>query len=560
MRRHLLVGLFALAAAIANVSGAKAQTGDTILILDASGSMWGQVEGQTKISAARKAVDSILSKWKSSDRLGLMTYGHRTRGDCRDIELLVPVSAFDPDKIRSAVKALNPKGKTPMADSLRAAAQALRATENKATVILVSDGIETCAPDPCAAAAELKKAGINFTAHVIGFDVSDPVAKGQLQCIARVTGGVYLDASNASGLENALGKAVEATQGAKVETQAPPPPAKSEPDPLADKNFRGIARLAAGADPISDTKADVTWTFLKSNNGKRGDFVSTAYNSPAAEVVEPGDYIVVVKYGQVEREFPFKVEKGKISTLDVSLDAGFVTSDGSIEGAGKADNVTWEVHQANGEIVTTVYDALPRFVLPAGNYTLTLTKGVAKTKKEFSIAAGDSINVSMVLDAGKLAVSAVYAPNGPQVQQGISVEVRQPAKNDLEKPVWIATLYDPLSQFDLPAGRYEVVVGVGFAKRVFPAEVKSGDTTRLNLNLDAGVLGTKVPEGSTIEIFSAERDINNQRNWIGTYYEADHSVALNAGNYVVIVTTKSDRKSEHAISVSPGKRVEVSVQ
>jgi hypothetical protein len=104
------------------------------------------------------------------------------------------------------------------------------------------------------------------------------------------------------------------------------------------------------------------------------------------------------------------------------------------------------------------------------------------------------------------------------------------------------------------------VVSVGYAKRIFPAEVKSGNTTRLNLNLDAGVLGTNVPEGSTIEIFSAERDINNQRAWIGTYYEAEHSVALNAGNYVVIVTTKSDKKSEHAISVTPGKRVEVSVK
>lgn len=560
MCRHWLVGLFALAAAFTSSSGAKAQTGDTLLILDASGSMWGQVEGQTKISAARKAVDSILSKWKATDRLGLMTYGHRTKGDCRDIELVVPVSTFDPEKIRSAVKALNPKGKTPMADSLRAAAQALRATENKATVILVSDGIETCAPDPCAAAAELKKSGINFTAHVIGFDVTDPVAKGQLQCIARVTGGVYLDAGNASGLENALGKAVEATQGAKVQTQAPPASPKAEPDPLADKNFRGIARLAAGADPINETNADVVWTFFASDNGKRGGYVATAYHSPAAEVIEPGDYIVVVKYGQVEREFPFKVEKGKISALDVSLDAGFVTSEGSIEGAGKVDGVAWEVHTDKGEYVATNYEAVPRFVLAAGSYVLTLTKGAAKTTKEFSIAAGDSINVAMVLDAGKLAVSAVYSPNGTKVEQGIAVEVRQPAKSDVDNPVWIATLYDPVSQFDLPAGRYEVVVSVGYAKRVFPAEVKSGDTTRLNFNLDAGVLGTKVPEGSAIEIFSAERDINNQRSWIGTYYEADHNVALNAGNYVVIVTTKSGKKSEHAISVVPGKRVAISVQ
>ncbi len=81
--------------------------GDAILILDASGSMWGQVDGQTKISAARRAVDSILSKWKSTDRLGLMAYGHRTKGDCKDIELVVPVGAFDASDIRQQLFAVS---------------------------------------------------------------------------------------------------------------------------------------------------------------------------------------------------------------------------------------------------------------------------------------------------------------------------------------------------------------------------------------------------------------------------------------------------------------------
>jgi Ca-activated chloride channel family protein len=554
MRRFLLP----LLVAVFGFSGsAFAQTGDAILILDASGSMWGQVDGQTKISAARKAVDSILSKWKPSDRLGLMAYGHRTKGECKDIELMVPVGAFDADKIRSAVRGLSPKGKTPMADSLRAAAQALRSTENKATVILVSDGIETCSPDPCAVAAELKKSGVNFTAHVIGFDVTDPMAKNQLQCIARATGGVYLDASNASGLENALGKAVEATQGTKVQSEAP---AKPEPNPLVDKNFRGIARLVAGADPISDTRSDVSWAFHKSNGGQKGDYIGNVYGAPAADTVEPGDYIVTVKYGYVEREFPFRVEKNKVSTLDVALDAGYVTSEGAVEGAGKIDGVTWEVHRANGEYVATDYEAVPKFVLPAGNYKLTLTKGASKNDKDFTLAAGDSINVSMTLNVGKLAVSAVYAQGGPKVEQGISVEVRRPAKNDTERPDWVATVYDPISQFDLPAGRYEVVVGVGYAKRIFPVDVKSGDTTRVNFNIEAGVLGTKAPADSTIEVFSAERDINNRREWIGTHYDVDKSYALNAGNYVVIITTKAGKKSEHEITVVPGKRVDITAK
>lgn len=554
MRRLVLSVLVAVFGFIGQVA---AQTGDAILILDASGSMWGQVDGQTKISAARKAVDSILSKWRNTDRLGLMAYGHRTKGDCKDIELVVPVGDFDASKIRSAVRGLNPKGKTPMADSLRAAAGALRSSENRATVILVSDGIETCSPDPCAVAAELKKAGVNFTAHVIGFDVTDPAAKSQLQCIARATGGVYLDASNASGLENALNRAVQAAQGQKVQTQAPAKP-QAEPDPLKGKNFRGVARLVAGADPISDSKVGVNWAFHKSNNGEKGEYVNTVHGSPAAEAIEPGDYVVVVSYGYVERQFPLKVEKRKIAQLDVALDAGYVTSDGSVEGAGKVDGVVWEVHKSDGDYVATDYEAVPKFILPAGDYVLTLTKGAAKTKREFSVAAGDSINVSMTIDVGKLAVSAVYAANGPKVQDGIVIEINRPAKSDIEKPEWVTTDYKEISQFDLPAGRYEIVVSVGYARRVFNADVKSGETTRVNYNVEAGVAHITAPDGATIEIYEAERDINGQRKWIGTHYDGDKSVALNEGKYLVVHVTKSDKRIEREITITAGKRSEVS--
>ncbi len=557
MRSLALSFLFAASALIGANAPASAQTGDAILILDASGSMWGQVDGQTKISAARKAVDSILSKWKTGDRLGLMAYGHRTKGDCKDIELVVPVAAFDADKIRSAVRGLNPKGKTPMADSLRAAAQALRSSENKATVILVSDGIETCSPDPCAVAAELKKAGVNFTAHVIGFDVADPAAKSQLQCIARATGGVYLDAQNAAGLENALGKAVEATQGAKVQSQAPAK-AEPEPDPLKGKNFRGIARLAVTADPIAGENA-LAWIFFKVRpDGNKGDLAASIYGTPGTGEVPPGEYIVEVNYRQVTRKFPLKVEKGKLAELDAVLDAGYVTSEGSIEGAGKADRVAWEVHDAKGKYVATEYAPLPKFVLPAGDYVLTLTKGASKTQKAFSIAAGDSINVSMTLDVGKLAVSAVYAADGPKLEQGIAVEIFRPAKGDSEKSQWVATNYDPVSQFEVPAGRYDVVVSVGYAKRMFTAEVKSGDTTMVNFNIEAGVAAITAPEGSTIEIYEAERDINNRRKWIGTHYEAEKAVALNAGKYVVVCIAKGDKRTEREIAVAAGKRIDVS--
>ncbi|MDO8877426.1 MAG: VWA domain-containing protein [Pseudolabrys sp.] len=552
--RLLLVLLLAVAAF--NVR-AHAQSTDTILILDASGSMWGQVDGQTKISAARAAVDTILGKWKPSDRIGLIAYGHRSKGDCKDIELLAPVSTFDPAGIKSAVKALNPKGKTPIADALRMAANTLKSTENKATVVLVSDGIETCVVDPCAVAADLKKAGVGFTAHVVGFDVADPVARGQLQCIARATGGVYLDARNASGLESALGRAVEAAQGAKVQTEAP---AKAEPDPFKGKNIRGAVRLAPGLDPVTDPA--LGWTVFKPNpDGSKGEFVVRFDGSPFANRIDPGDYVMEVEYGQVSKLFSLKVERGKPAVLDVVLDAGYVTSDGSIAGSGaKAEDSTWDMLDSKGEWMATEYRRVPRFILPAGDYTLRLTRGNTKSEKPFSITAGDSINVSLILDAGKLLVSGRYSEAGPKIDNGLSVDVRYLPKTPDEKGEWVATTYDALSKFDLPTGSYDVVVSVGAASRTIRAEVKSGADTRLDVNIDAGVLGLKTGDGKAIEIFKAERDINNERKHIHTGYEPDLNLALNAGSYVVIVEYGPDKKVEKPFTITAGKRATVEVQ
>ncbi|MES2906834.1 MAG: VWA domain-containing protein, partial [Pseudomonadota bacterium] len=538
--RKFFSALFLLGLITVLPSPAKAEGGNTMLILDASGSMWGLVDGQSKISAARSAVDSILSKWHDGDNLGLMAYGHRSKGDCKDIETLIPVGAFDAAKIKSSVAALSPKGKTPIAASLRAAAEALKATENKATVLLVSDGIETCAPDPCAVAAELKKAGIDFKAHVIGFDVTDPAAKTQLQCIAKATGGVYLDARNADSLQNALGKAVEAAQGKAVKSEAPSKPPE---DIYKGKNIRGIARLAEGMDPISDNRNEITWSFYKKGSeDEKGDYLTTFYNSPFADSYEPGEYIVEIAYGLVKRLVPVRIETGKRAELDVILDAGYVTSEGTVEGGGKAENVTWEIRDGSGDVFTTVYDAVPHFVVPAGSYTLELSKGAAKAKKDFTIAAGDSTNVAVTLDVGKLLVDATYGPEGPKVDKGIAVEVRTPSKQEGEQGDSVTTVYDPLAKFDLPAGKYDVIVSVGAAKKTVSTEIKSGTPTKLTVNMDAGVAGIKAPGATFIEIFGGERDINNERKSVWTGYETDISLAIGAGEYAIVATFADDKK------------------
>ena len=62
----------------------EAKSEDAILILDASGSMWGQIDGINKIVIAKDVVESLVRSLPDEQRLGLVAYGHRRKGDCSD--------------------------------------------------------------------------------------------------------------------------------------------------------------------------------------------------------------------------------------------------------------------------------------------------------------------------------------------------------------------------------------------------------------------------------------------------------------------------------------------
>lgn len=191
-----------------------------MLVLDASGSMWGQIDGVAKIVIARQVVSGLLDDIPASQSLGLTVYGHRVEGNCADIETLVAPAVGSNEAIRQAVNALKPKGRTPLSDAILIAADVLNFTEAPATVILVTDGVENCDRDPCALAQSLEKAGVDFTAHVIGFDVSE-IETPELQCLADTTGGKFLTAESADELSAALGSVAQAP------VNAPP-----EPEPM----------------------------------------------------------------------------------------------------------------------------------------------------------------------------------------------------------------------------------------------------------------------------------------------------------------------------------------
>ncbi|MGE0825714.1 MAG: VWA domain-containing protein [Candidatus Binatia bacterium] len=194
-----------------------------LFVLDGSGSMWGKVGGKPKIEVARSVMGNLVNSLPENVSVGLGTYGRNRKDDCEDIEVLAPVGS-DRTAIIKAVNDLNPKGSTPLTGAIRLAAAQLRETEGNASVVIVSDGKETCEGDPCAAVREAMLQGVQLQFHVIGFDVAPDEAE-QLRCVAAAGKGKYFAAANAEELGTALAQVKEEVVAPTPKEPPPPPPA-----------------------------------------------------------------------------------------------------------------------------------------------------------------------------------------------------------------------------------------------------------------------------------------------------------------------------------------------
>ncbi|SDI30457.1 vWA domain-containing protein [Nonomuraea jiangxiensis] len=186
-----------------------------MLVLDASGSMTAAAPGGgDKMRAAKRAVGLLARQAPQGARLGLTVYGTGTGGSaaekargCQDVRVVEEIGA-DPQAIARAAQRVRPSGYTPIGRSLRVAAEALP-EEGPRSIVLISDGEDTCAPpEPCDVAKELARQGVDLRVHTVGFDV-DGKTKRQLTCVAQATGGTYSDAPDADDLGRALNRVTQ---------------------------------------------------------------------------------------------------------------------------------------------------------------------------------------------------------------------------------------------------------------------------------------------------------------------------------------------------------------
>ena len=523
-----------------------------VLVLDASGSMWGQIDGKSKMEIAKEVVGKIVAQWKPQDELGLVAYGHREKGSCTDIEVLREPGKLDAADYMRAVNALSPKGKTPMTAAVRMAAEALKYTEKKATVILVSDGLETCDPNPCAVAEELEKLGVELTVHTVGFGLDDKGAVAQLKCLAEKTGGTYTTANNAAELQKALTKTV-----------APTPAPAPAPKPAAVAfNFVGHVVMAEGVE-LPEKFNQPAWEFFEVSNGEKGAHVATEYNADLkTNLPHEGDFIARISDDAAFLEVPFKIEKGKATKLDVSLEAGLVKFTGLMDDATAMtdDGAAWQLFDAAGDNPATKYGASTMFLTNASTRKVALSLGTARVEQDVVFAAGKTVEQKMSLGAGVIEVSAVFSQGGQAVPEGAAIELHK-GEADLDgKHEHIATDYAAPSRFKAPAGKYQIVVTRDYATASAAVELKSGGMQKVEVNLNAGYLNVKAAGATSIVIFSGEKDLSGERRNLGTEYGEELNKAFNAGSYHVVVYGAGDAvMAEKDVEIKAGARAEVSV-
>ena len=556
---RLLVSVMLVLAGAGLVSAASAAD-RTIVVLDASGSMWGQIDGKPKLEIAREALRGVLSALPADREIGFMAYGHREKGSCEDIELIVPPAAGTAGAISAAADSMKFLGKTPLSAAVKKAAEELKYTEDKATVVLITDGLETCNADPCALGTELEQSGVDFTAHVVGFGLTADEGK-QVACLAENTGGKYIQAKDEAGLKEALAETVAAPPPAAEPAPAPEPEPAPTPAPEPAKvefNFEPSTVFAEGQEPIKDG-GNVYEVYSINPDGSKGERVTTEYANFRGSL-EPGDYIVRAFYDQASLEQKVTIKADAVAAPLFVLNAGTIiihprpSPDAPVEG-GAAVQLTL----ADGSTTTNYGDT--KIVVPAGDHLFKVKIGEGETSQTIAVKAGETVEKDIVVGVGHLVMNAFYTDGGEKVDAtGVAFQVVKAAKKIDGSRESLLTNYGPDSKADLPAGDYVVIAKMDQASAEKAVTITVGALSEVNVTLDAGVLAITAPGAYSIEVLAAKKNIQGERKSFGVDYGEARQTTLPVGDYAVVVTRGDPEvKTEAKASVHAGERSEVAV-
>lgn len=306
--KHILLFACSIALFISVKAQESKTTSPIIFIYDASGSMWGQLEGRTKMDIATEVLSKSVNSLPETQQIGLVAYGHRHKSDCEDVEFLVNSKNLNKSAVIQSLKGIKPLGKTPLAYSANLVINHLTEAQTKATIILVTDGIESCDGNICDVIKSAREKGIDFKLHIIGFGLKEE-DREQLVCAAKEGNGQYYDAANMEGLTDVLQQA----------TSTP----VDEPEPnisvYATKNGKSVDALVKAFESTSKKQMKVARTygdtgFLYLPPGKYYLEVSPLENTNVSGIIVPE--MVSLKGTKIHKTVSFDSGKLKVNTLN----------------------------------------------------------------------------------------------------------------------------------------------------------------------------------------------------------------------------------------------------
>ena len=324
MKTYLIILGFLLIVFHANAQSAEPLS-PILFIYDASGSMWGELDGKTKKEIAADVLSTTVNNLAVDQPIGLIAYGHREKGDCKDVEFIIDIANNEKTKVTTAIKGINPSGKTPLAYSASLAFSALKASQTKATIILITDGIESCDGNICDVVKEARADGIDFKMHIVGFGLKAGETE-QLECAAHAGNGQYYDATDASGLGDVVIAATSETVDVGPGNFSVYTIKNGEPVDGYVKAFKAGTKEEVD---VKRTYRDTAWLSLPQGSY---DFVVTALENTR---IEPITISNVKSYDDRLEHKTISFDGGRINLITLNNDEGWDCTSKVINQEGK---------------------------------------------------------------------------------------------------------------------------------------------------------------------------------------------------------------------------------
>ncbi len=559
---HLLI---AATMCLLSPQRAVADTAPPVLIIvDGSGSMWGKMEGDetAKFYGVRDLLRERLLAAPTQSRIGLGSFGQRRKGDCSDVEIITPIEAGGSESAIAALEQLNPKGKGPLTTAIREGAKAIGAGAS-GHIVLIHDNADNCSQDVCAAATDIAKTNPALKVHVLSLGLAKP-ERDRMQCLAATTKGLQFDATDQAGIAAALTGIF--TAAALDATAVVPAPAAVAP-PAAAKGPPGLrlsAALRDGSEPIA---AAMSWRITKVGAAPDSAPLVERKSREINETVDPGRYTVAVTYGLIQRTLDIDVSDDGPTVKRIPLDGGRldVTATASRQGDQlSAPVMTISTMSADGtgpaSVVWLGREATAELLVPAGKYAVEVTDGLARTVQTIDIAAGAAARADLVLNTGRLELSATAFDGGPALDRVLYlISADDPAAPEGRREVARSTAM--LATFTLQAGTYYITARHGAAEHRDQVAISSGDIVKRTLVLGVGQLTVKptIPEAMAPKARATVTRVyeaGTSKRLVGQSTAAIPAFILSAGRYRVEAQLgMSNIRAEQIVDLTAGGAV-----